>query len=63
MTITTDVPTKGRDAFATLGVDAVPLDDYAAFGTLDGDELVLYRRTNDQAWMQADTFVSLDDNR
>lgn len=51
------------DVRTNLGVDAVDLDDYAAFTTLDGDELVLYRRTNDQAWIQSDTYVALEDER
>ncbi|MEF8774831.1 MAG: hypothetical protein V5A37_08950 [Halobacteriales archaeon] len=47
----------------TVGVEATSYDEYAAFTTLGGDELVLYRRTNDRAWLQSDGFVSLDQRR
>lgn len=60
--MTTDTETPS-DEQPTLGVDAVDFDGYAAFETLDGEELILFRRTNDRAWIQSDTYVALEGER
>lgn len=59
--MSTDI--QSSDAPATVGIDAPSLDDYGAFTTMDGEELLLYRRTNDAAWLQSDAFVDLDARR
>lgn len=59
--MSTDI--QSPDAPATVGIGTSSLDDYGAFTTMDGEELLLYRRTNDAAWLQSTHYVSLAETR
>lgn len=45
------------DDCATLGVDAVPLDDFDEMETDDGD-LIVYDVNGEDVWVQSDRYVS-----
>lgn len=45
-------PCPGEDR-ASVGLDAIPLDDFAATDTVDG-EMIVYDRGNEDAWIQSD---------
>lgn len=54
---TTD--TQSEDLPATLGIDATPLESFAAVDTADG-QLIVYDRDDEAGWIQSDLYVSRD---
>lgn len=47
-------PCPGENC-ATVGIDAISLDAFAAVDTDDG-EMIVYDRENEDAWIQSDVY-------
>lgn len=54
-------PCPGEDC-ASVGLDAIPLDDFAATDTVD-DEMLVYDRWNEDAWIQSDVCYPRNQSR